>query len=98
MIEKVIIPFLPLHIAGVFANMAFSGRAFETLGVFSQVFALIIAMHLIYLLIQYYIAGTVAGKSPLKSLKNMIPAYTTAIGTMSSAATIPVTLKSAKKK
>lgn len=96
-IEKVIIPFLPLHIAGVFANMAFSGRAFETLGVFSQVFALIILMHLIYLLIQYYIEGTVAGKSPLKSLKNMIPAYTTAIGTMSSAATIPVTLKSAKK-
>ena len=96
-IEKVIIPFLPLHIAGVFANMAYSGRAFETLGVFGQVFALIIAMHLIYILIQYNIAGTIAGKPVLKSIKNMIPAYTTAIGTMSSAATIPVTLKSAKK-
>lgn len=96
-IEKVIIPFLPLHIAGVFADMAFSGNAFETLGVFGQVFALILAMHLIYILIQYSIAGTIAGKSPLKSIKNMIPAYTTAIGTMSSAATIPVTLKSAKE-
>lgn len=95
-IERVIIPFLPLHIAGVFANMAFTGTAFETLGVFSQVFALIIAMHLVYILIQYNIAGAVAGKSPLKSIKNMIPAYTTAIGTMSSAATIPVTLRSAK--
>lgn len=96
-IEKVIIPFLPLHIAGVFANMAYSGRAFETLGVFGQVFALIIAMHLIYILVQYNIAGAVSGRPVLKSIKNMIPAYTTAIGTMSSAATIPVTLKSAKK-
>lgn len=96
-IENVIIPFLPFHIAGVFANMAYSGTAFETLNVFGKVFALIIAMHLGYLVILYSISGSVAGKNPFKSLKNMIPAYTTAIGTMSSAATIPVTLKSAKK-
>jgi Na+/H+-dicarboxylate symporter len=96
-IENVIIPFLPFHIAGVFANMAFSGTAFETLNVFGRVFALIIAMHLGYLVILYTIAGSVSGKNPFKSLKNMIPAYTTAIGTMSSAATIPVTLKSSKK-
>ncbi|MCC3144117.1 dicarboxylate/amino acid:cation symporter [Halanaerobium sp. Z-7514] len=96
-IEYVIIPFLPLHIAGVFADMAFSGNAFETLAVFSQVFAIILIMHIGYLLIQFFFAGSIAGKNPLKSLKNMIPAYTTAIGTMSSAATIPVTLKSARK-
>ncbi|RCW46625.1 MULTISPECIES: dicarboxylate/amino acid:cation symporter [unclassified Halanaerobium] len=96
-IEKVIIPFLPFHIAGVFANMAHSGTAFQTLSVFGRVFALIIAMHLGYLVLLFSIAGGFSGKNPFTSLKNMIPAYTTAIGTMSSAATIPVTLKSAKK-
>lgn len=96
-IEHVIIPFLPVHIAGVFANMAHSGTAFETLSVFSRVFALIIAMHLGYLIILYTFSGSISGNNPFKSLKNMIPAYTTAIGTMSSAATIPVTLRCAKK-
>ena len=96
-IEKVIIPFLPIHIAGVFANMAFAGTAFQTLSVFGRVFALIIAIHLGYLVVLYVTAGGISGKNPFAGLKNMIPAYTTAVGTMSSAATIPVTLKSAKK-
>ena len=95
-IETVIIPFLPVYIAGVFADMAFSGEVFATLGVFSQVFVLVIVLHITYLVGLYLIAGQISGKKPLKSLKNMLPAYTTALGTMSSAATIPVTLKSAK--
>lgn len=96
-IEKVIIPFLPLYIAGVFANMASTGTAFETLSVFGKVFALVVVMHLGYLVIVYFVAGTTSKKNPFKCLINMVPAYTTAIGTMSSAATIPVTLESAKK-
>ncbi len=95
-IKKVIIPFLPIHIAGIFADMASSGEAFRTLQVFGQVFVLIILMHLGYLIIQYTIAGTRTGKNPFSAIKKMIPAYTTALGTMSSAATIPVTLRSAK--
>lgn len=96
-INKVVIRFLPLHIAGVFANMAASGTAFETLSVFSRVFALVIAMHLGYLLLMYTAAGSLNNKNPLKAIKNMVPAYFTALGTMSSAATIPVTLKSVKE-
>ena len=95
-IDKVIIKLLPIHIAGVFANMAASGTAFETLQVFGKVFALAISMHIGYLILMYTVAGTVSGRNPFKALKNMIPAYTTAIGTMSSAATIPVTLESVK--
>ena len=95
-IKGIIIPFLPFHIAGIFADMAATGEAFQTLSVFGQVFLLILFMHFGYLLVQFTIAGTRTGKNPLKALRNMIPAYTTALGTMSSAATIPITLRSAK--
>ncbi|MCC5925084.1 MAG: dicarboxylate/amino acid:cation symporter [Bacteroidetes bacterium] len=95
-IKRIIIPFLPLHIAGIFANMAATGEAFETLQVFGRVFILIIAIHLLYLISQYTIAAIRSGKNPFVALKNMLPAYTTALGTMSSAATIPVTLQSVK--
>ena len=95
-IKRIIIPFLPVHIAGIFANMAATGEAFETLQVFGRVFLLIIGIHLLYLLAQYSIAGLRTGKNPFQAMKNMIPAYTTALGTMSSAATIPVTLQSVK--
>ncbi|WP_017470888.1 dicarboxylate/amino acid:cation symporter [Amphibacillus jilinensis] len=96
-IKKIIIPLLPLHIAGIFADMAASGEAFHILGVFGQVFILIILMHLGYILIQYIIAAIRTGINPFIAIKNMIPAYLTALGTMSSAATIPVTHRSAKR-
>ncbi|WP_093314796.1 dicarboxylate/amino acid:cation symporter [Tindallia californiensis] len=95
-IKNVIIPLLPVYIAGIFANMAAEGDAFATLGVFAQVFVLILAMHIAYLIAIYLVAGMRSGKNPFTSLKNMLPAYATALGTMSSAATIPVTLRSAK--
>lgn len=93
-IKKIIIPLLPIHIAGIFADMAASGEAFHILGVFGQVFLLIILMHVGYILIQYSIAALRTGIHPLKAIKNMLPAYFTALGTMSSAATIPVTYRS----
>ena len=95
-ITKVIIPLLPVHIAGIFADMAATGEAFQTLSVFARVFLVIILLHLGYLIIQFTLAGFRSGINPFKAIKNMIPAYTTALGTMSSAATIPVTLQSAK--
>ncbi len=96
-IENIIIPLLPIYIAGIFAEMAFSGEAFQTLAVFGRVFILVIAMHIGYIILQYLLAGSVSGKNPFAAIKNMLPAYFTAIGTQSSAATIPVTLKSTKK-
>jgi Na+/H+-dicarboxylate symporter len=94
-INKIIIPFLPLHIAGIFADMAASGEAFHILGVFGQVFVLIVLMHVGYIVLQYSLASLRTGMNPFKAIKNMIPAYFTALGTMSSAATIPVTYRSA---
>ncbi|MBC2851488.1 dicarboxylate/amino acid:cation symporter [Cetobacterium sp. 8H] len=96
-IKNIIIPFLPLHIAGIFANMTYAGQVVTILSVFSKVFAVIILLHIAVLLILYSIAGSLSGANPIKLLKNMMPAYFTAIGTQSSAATIPVTLNQTKE-
>lgn len=97
LIEKIIIPLLPLHILGIFANMTKGGQVGTILSVFFKVFVMIIALHLLFLLLQYTTAGTFAKQNPVSLLKKMAPAYFTALGTQSSAATIPVTLKQAKK-
>lgn len=96
-IEKVIIPLLPVHIFGIFANMTNAGQVGSILSIFVKVFAMIIVLHITYLLIQYSIAGTVQKRNPLAMLKTMSPAYFTALGTQSSAATIPITLRQSKK-
>jgi len=96
-INKVIIPLLPLYILGMFANMTHAGQVATILSVFSRVFIIILILHLTIVIIQFLIAGAVAGVNPFKAIKNMIPAYLTAIGTQSSAATIPVTLAQTKK-
>lgn len=96
-ISKIIIPLLPFHILGIFANMTYAGQVATILSVFSRVFIMIIVLHIITLVIQFLIGGSVSGGNPFRLLKNMIPAYFTAIGTQSSAATIPVTLAQTKK-
>ncbi len=96
-IQNVIIPLLPIHIAGIFANMTYAGEVAKIMKIFGSVFAIVIISHLVIIIFQYMIAGTFAGKNPFTALKNMVPAYLTAIGTQSSAATIPVTLRCAKK-
>jgi Na+/H+-dicarboxylate symporter len=96
-IHNIIIPLLPIHIGGIFANMTFSGQVWNTMVVFGQVFAVIIGMHLIYIMAQFVVASGIAGRNPVRALRNMLPAYVTAVGTQSSAATIPVTLRCAKK-
>lgn len=96
-IRNIIIPFLPLHIAGIFANMTYAGQVATILTVFSKVFAVIIILHITVLLILYFIAGGMAGANPIRLIKTMLPAYFTAIGTQSSAATIPVTLNQTKE-
>lgn len=96
-IDNIIIPLLPIYIIGIFSEMAYKGEVFEILAVFGKVFILVIAMHIAYLIIQFTVAGSLTGRNPIKSLKTMVPAYMTAVGTQSSAATIPVTAKMAKK-
>lgn len=97
LLAKVIIPLLPFYIAGVFAEMSAEGTVFTTLKTFGVVLALAIFMHWVWIMIQYTITGMAVGQSPVKLIKNMLPAYFTAIGTMSSAATIPVTLRQTKE-
>ncbi|AVM51860.1 Na+/H+-dicarboxylate symporter [Bacteroides zoogleoformans] len=92
-IEKVIIPLLPFYIFGIFLNMVRNGEAFAVLAQFSKVIVVIFTLHILLLLIQFTIAGVIGRKNPLKLLRTMLPAYATALGTSSSAATIPVTLK-----
>ena len=92
-ITNIIIPFLPLYIAGIFANMTYAGEIVKIMSVFAKVFGIIIILHFVILLVQYTIAGTLAGANPILLIRKMLPAYFTAIGTQSSAATIPVTLK-----
>ncbi|GAB3055592.1 dicarboxylate/amino acid:cation symporter [Virgibacillus ainsalahensis] len=96
-IEKVIIPLLPFHIFGIFANMTYTGQVGTILSVFAKVFVMILILHLLYVSIQYTIAGTLSKQNPFSMLKKMAPAYFTALGTQSSAATIPVTLERSKK-
>lgn len=96
-IEKVIIPLLPLHIFGIFLNMTVSGQAMSIISLFLKVVIVIIILHVLLLLIQFTVAGIIAKRNPLKLLITMLPAYATALGTQSSAATIPVTLAQTKK-
>lgn len=96
-ISYVIIPLLPIHIFGIFANMAYGGAVAEILSLFAVVFVMILILHWFMLLIQYTAAGTLSKKNPFTLLKTMLPAYFTALGTQSSAATIPVTVAQARK-
>lgn len=97
LIQAVIIPLLPLFIFGIFLNMTYSGQVMVILNVFLKIIGVIFILHVVLLLIQFIIAGTIAKKNPITLLKNMLPAYFTALGTQSSAATIPVTLAQTKK-
>ena len=96
-IEKVIIPVLPFYIFCLFLDMTAAGKVASVLASFIVMAAIIIGMTLVLLVLQYCIAGLVARKNPFKMLVGMLPAYLTALGTASSAATIPVTLECAKK-
>lgn len=96
-ISKIIIPLLPIYIFGIFLDMTVSGEVSTVLMAFSSIIAIIFVMHIGLLLTQYLIAGIVIRKNPLKLLATMMPAYFTALGTQSSAATIPVTLRQTVK-
>ncbi|QDX94230.1 dicarboxylate/amino acid:cation symporter [Brevibacillus laterosporus] len=96
-ISSVIVPLLPVHIMCVFTNLTYAGQVQLIISVFFKVFIIIITLHMVYIIVQYFIAGQLGRKRFLPLMKNMLPVYMTAIGTQSSAATIPVTLRQVKK-
>ncbi|MCE9953761.1 dicarboxylate/amino acid:cation symporter [Aeromonas allosaccharophila] len=96
LLARVIIPLLPFYIAGVFVEMTVEGTVFATLKTFGVVLVMAILMHWIWLSVLFIGTGLALGRSPAQLIKNMLPAYFTALGTMSSAATIPVALQSSK--
>jgi Na+/H+-dicarboxylate symporter len=97
LLARVIIPLLPIYIAGVFVEMTVEGTVFATLKTFGVVLVMAILMHWIWLCVLFIGTGLALGRSPLMLLKNMLPAYFTALGTMSSAATIPVALRASRQ-
>ncbi|MDE6239841.1 MAG: dicarboxylate/amino acid:cation symporter, partial [Muribaculaceae bacterium] len=92
-ISKAIIPLLPLYIFGIFLTMTITGEVGSMLTTFAGIIVIIFAMHVGLLVLQYVIASLFSGLNPFKALWRMMPAYFTALGTQSSAATIPVTLR-----
>ena len=97
MISAVILPLLPLYIFGIFLNMTHSGQVYSILMVFIKIIGVIFLLHIFLLVFQYSIAALFVRRNPFKLLGRMLPAYFTALGTQSSAATIPVTLEQTKK-
>ena len=95
-LHNTIIPGLPLYICGTFVDMTRSGKTFAILGILWKVFLVVIIMHWAAIIIEFTVAGTISHKNPLKLIKNQLPGYATALGTQSSAATIPVNIQCAK--
>ena len=92
-----VIPLLPVYIFGTFMNMTYSGQMFTTLSIFLKVFVCVIILHILYISALFVFAGGLSGKNPFTCMKNQIPGYFTALGTQSSAATIPINLECAKR-
>ncbi|MEG0949449.1 MAG: dicarboxylate/amino acid:cation symporter [Bacteroidales bacterium] len=97
LIHGVIVPLLPVYIFGVFLTMSEAGQVFHILGLFIRVIGVIFLLQIVLLFFQFGIAGMISRKNPFLLFKNMLPAYFTALGTSSSAATIPVTLDQTMK-
>lgn len=97
LIQNVVIPLLPLYILGIFSNLSYTGKVTTVISVSWKVFLIILALHWIMLSIQFIIGGSIAGKNPFKSLRIQTKGYLTALGTQSSAATIPVNLQCAEE-
>ena len=97
LVNRIIIPILPLFIATTFATLAYEGSITNHLPVFLKVIVIVIIGHFIWLALLYAIGGAMSGKNPIEVLKHYGPAYLTAVGSMSSAATLPVALSCARK-
>ena len=96
-LDKFIVPFLPLFIFGNFVNLSYAGTFGAVFSVFWRVFLIIIALHWVFIILWFLIAGSYAGKSPWTLIKNQLTGYIAAVGLQSSAAVIPINLEIAQK-
>ena len=96
-VGKIIIPMLPFYIAATFCNLSYEGMITHQLPAFIQIILIVMAGHYIWLAVLYLLAGAYSGKNPWEVLRYYGPAYLTAVGTMSSAATLAVALDCARK-
>ena len=96
-VTKIVIPILPFFIAGTFCSLAYEGSITRQLPVFLIVILIVIVGHFIWMTLLYALAGLYSGKNPWEVVRHYGPAYLTAVGTMSSAATLAVALRCAKK-
>lgn len=96
-VSKVVIPILPFFIATTFCGLAYEGTITKQLPVFIQVILIVMVGHYLWMALLYILAGIYSGKNPLEVVKHYGPAYITAVGTMSSAATLAVALRCAGK-
>ena len=97
LIENIIVPLLPLHIFGIFLNLTYTGEAVHIMRTLIRVVVIVLILEVVILLTQYFVAGAIGRVNPFKAIFTMLPAYLTALGTSSSAATIPVTLRQTRK-
>ena len=96
-VTKIIIPILPVFIACTFCGLAYEGTITRQLPVFLKVIVIVMAGHYIWMTLLYFLAGIYSGRNPVEVVKHYGPAYITAVGTMSSAATLAVALRCARK-
>lgn len=96
-VAKIIIPILPVFIAFTFTCLSYDGTITKQLPVFVSAVVIVMIGHYIWLTVLYVVAGVYSGKNPIEVVKHYGPAYITAVGTMSSAATLAVALRCARK-
>ena len=96
-ISGLLVPLLPLYIFGIFLNITYAGYVWQAMSVFVNIILIILVLHIFILLYEFVAAGLIVHRNPFRLLFTMLPAYATALGSSSSAATIPVTLKQSQK-
>ena len=96
-ISGLLVPLLPLYIFGIFLNITYAGYVWQAMSVFVNIILIILVLHIFILLYEFVVAGLIVHRNPFRLLWTMLPAYATALGSSSSAATIPVTLKQSQK-
>ena len=97
-VSKIIIPILPFFIALTFCGLAYEGSITKQLPVFLQVIVIVLIGHFIWMALLYFLAGAYSHENPMEVVRHYGPAYLTAVGTMSSAATLAVALQCARQR
>ena len=96
-VKRVIIPLLPFFVGATFCELSYEGRLTVQLPIFLKIIGIVIIGHFIWLAVLYVIGGILSGRNPWQVVRYYLPAYLTAVGTMSSAATLPVALSCARR-